>query len=123
MANFPMSSLFFFEQPTGSERKQTTSMSFLIKKNLANVVSHPKLHAKFQARPMIDFDQRKELLFSKIDERNIEKRKLLAASGEKIAPFSTNTIKKCCLSTLSELTFQLQTQINFVLRISIYTKR
>ena len=88
--------LLFLEQPKKSGRKQTTSMSSLINKKIrANDLSLPKPHPQVLSPPLSDLEQRIKLITSKLDEGNNEKRGIrLAASDDKITPFSTDNYQK-----------------------------
>ena len=91
MANFfNVVLVFFLEQPKRSER-----MSSLInKKNRANDVSLPKSHPQVSSPPMSDLEQRIKLISSKLDEGSVKGGIRLAASDDKIAPFSTDNYQK-----------------------------
>ena len=92
---FLTSFLFFLEQPKRSGRKQTTSMSSLINKKIrAGYVSLPKLHPQVSSPPLSDLEQRIKLISSKLDEGNVKGGIRLAASDDKIAPFSTDNYQK-----------------------------
>ena len=92
---FLTSFLFFLEQPKRSGRKQTTSMSSLInEKKRANDVSLPKPQPQVSSPPLSDLEQRKKLISSKLDEGNVKGEIRLAASDDKIAPFSTDIYQK-----------------------------
>ena len=87
--------LFFLEQPKKSGRKQTTSMSSLINKKIrANDVSLPKPHRQVSSPPLSDLEQRIKLISSKLDEGTVKGGIRLAASDDKIAPFSTDNYQK-----------------------------
>ena len=76
-------------------RKQTTSMSSLIIKTVrANDVSLPKPQPQVSSPPLSDLEQRIKLVSSKLDEGNIKGGIRLAASDDKIAPFSTDSYQK-----------------------------
>ena len=92
---FSTSFLFFLEQPKRSGRKQTTSMSSLINKKIrANDVSLPKPHPQVSSPPLSDLEQRIKFIRSKLDEGNVKGGIRLAASDDKIAPFSTDNYKR-----------------------------
>ena len=92
---FLTSFLFFLEQPKRSGRKQTTSMSSLINKKIrANDVSLPKPHPQVSSPPLSDLEQKIKLIKSKLDEGNVKGGIRLAASDDKIAPFSTDNYQK-----------------------------
>ena len=96
---FLTSFLFFLEQPKGSGRKQTASMSSLInKKNRANDVSLPKPHPQVSSPPLSDLEQRIKLLSSKLDEGNVKGGIRLATLDDKIAPFSIDNYQKLLYS-------------------------
>ena len=83
------------EHPKRSGRKQTTSMSSLINKKIrANDVSLPKPHPQVSSPPLSDLEQRIKLISSKLDEGNVKGGISLAASDDKIAPFSTDNYQK-----------------------------
>ena len=83
--------LFFLEQPKRRGRKQTTSMSSLLNKKIrANDLSLPKPHPQVSSPPLSDLEQRIKLISSKLDEGNVKGGIRLAASDDKIAPFSTD---------------------------------
>ena len=84
------------EQPKKSGRKQTSSMSSLINKKFrANDVSLPKSHPQVvSSPPLSDLEQRIKLISSKLDEGNVKGGMRLAASDEKIAPFSADNYQK-----------------------------
>ena len=107
---------FFGEQPKRSGRKQTTSMSSLINKKIrANDVSLPKPHPQVSSPPLSDLEQRIKLISSKLDEGNVKGGIRLAASDDKIAPFSTDNYQKMLyLSTRSEPNLQLQIQKSWI---------
>ena len=95
MAYFFNVVLVFLEQPKRSGRKQTTSMSSLINKKIrANDVSFPKPHPQVSSPPLSDLEQRIKLISSKLDEGNVKGGIRLAASDDKIAPFSTDNYQK-----------------------------
>ena len=74
-------------------------------------MSLPKPHPQVSSPPLSDLEQKIKLIRSKLDEGNVKGGIRLAASDDKIDPFSTNNYqKKCCLSTLSEPNLQLQIQ-------------
>ena len=92
---FLTSFLFFLEQPKRSGRKQTTSMSSLINKKIrANDVSLPKPHPQVSSPPLSDLEQKIKLIKSKLDEGNVKGGIRLAASDDKIAPFSNDNYRK-----------------------------
>ena len=64
--------------------------------------------------PLSDLEQRIKLISSKLDEGNVKGGIRLAASDDKIAPFSTNRSQNFCLSTLSEPNLQLQVQKSWI---------
>ena len=112
---FLTSFLFFLEQPKRSGSKQTTSMSSLIyKKVRANDVALPKPHPQVSSPPLSDLEQRIKLISSKLDEGNVKRGIRLAASDDKIAPFSNDNYKNCCLSTLSKPNLNFQIQITWI---------
>ena len=85
---------FFLRQPKRSGRKQTTSLSSLIiKKIRANEVSLPETHPQVSSPPLSDLERRLKLISSKLDEGNIKGGIRLAASDDKIAPFSTDNYR------------------------------
>ena len=87
--------MFFLEQPKRSGRKQNTSMSSLInKKNSSKDVSLPKPHPQVSSAPLSDLEWRIKLRSSKLDEGNVKGGIRLAASDDKIAPFSTDNYQK-----------------------------
>ena len=87
--------LVFLEEPKRNGRKQTISMSTLINKKIrANVVSLPKPHPQVSSPPLSDLEQRIKLISSKLDEGNVKGGIRLAASYDKIAPFSTDNYQK-----------------------------
>ena len=91
MANFFNVVLVFF----GATEKKCTQTyhkdELLYKKKIrANDVSLPKSHPQVSSPPLSDLEQRIELLSSKLDEGNVKGRIRLAASDDKIAPFSTD---------------------------------
>ena len=111
MANFLTSFLFFLEQPKRSARKQTTTMISLInKKNRANDVLLPKPLPQVSSPPLSDLEQRIKLIISKLVERNVKGGIKLAASDDKITPFSNDNYQKLLSITLSEPNLQLQIQ-------------
>ena len=70
-------------------------MSSLInKKTRANDVSLPKPHPQVSSPPLSDLEQRIKLISSKLDEGNVKRGIRLAASDDKIAPFSTDNYQK-----------------------------
>ena len=70
-------------------------MSSLINKKIrANDVSLPKPHPQVSSPPLSDLEQRINLISSKLDEGNVKGGIRLAASDDKIAPFSTDTYQK-----------------------------
>ena len=70
-------------------------MSSLIKKKVrANDVSLPKPHPQVLSPPLSDLEQRIKLISSKLDEGNVKGGIRLAASDDKIAPFSTDNYQK-----------------------------
>ena len=70
-------------------------MSSLINKKIrAKDVSPPKTHPQVSSPPLKVFEQRTKLISSKLDEGNIKRGIRLAASDEKIAPFSTDNYQK-----------------------------
>ena len=92
---FLTSFLFFLEQPKRSGRKQTTSMSSLMNKKIrAKDVSLPKPHPQVSSPPLSDLEQRIKLISSKLGEGNVKGGIKLAASDDKIAPFSTDNYRK-----------------------------
>ena len=85
----------FLEQPKKNGRKQTTSMSsLLLKKVRANDVSHPKPQPQVSSPPLSDFEQRKKLISSQLDEGNIKGSIKLVTLDNKIAPFSIDNYQK-----------------------------
>ena len=70
-------------------------MSSLINKKIrANDVSLPKPHPQVSSPPLSDLEQRIKLISSKLDEGNVKGGIRLAASDDKIAPFSTDNYQK-----------------------------
>ena len=70
-------------------------MSSLINKKIrANDVSLPKPHLQVSSPPLSDLEQRIKLISSKLDEGNVKGGIRLAASDDKIAPFSTDNYQK-----------------------------
>ena len=64
------------------------------KKIRANDVSLPKPHPQNSSPPLSDLEQRIKLISSKLDEGNVKGGIRLAASYDKIAPFSTDNYQK-----------------------------
>ena len=73
-------------------------------------MSLPKPHPQVSSPPLSDLEQRIKLISSKHDERNVKGGRMLAASDDKIAPFSFDNYQKLLSSTLSEPNLQLQIQ-------------
>ena len=70
-------------------------MSSWINKTIrANDVSLPKPHPQVSSRPLSDLEQRIKLISSKLDEGNVKGGIRLAASDDKITPFSTDNYQK-----------------------------
>ena len=70
-------------------------MSSLINKKIrANDVSLPKPHPQVSSPPLSDLEQRIKLISSKLDEGNVKGGIRLAASDDKIAPFSIDNYQK-----------------------------
>ena len=70
-------------------------MSSLINKKIrANDVSLPKPHPQVSSPPLSEFEQRIKLISSEPDEGNVKEGIRLAASDDKIAPFSTDNYQK-----------------------------
>ena len=70
-------------------------MSSLINKKIrANDVSLLKPHPQVSSPPLSDLAQRIKLISSKLDEGNVKGGLRLAASDDKIAPFSTDNYQK-----------------------------
>ena len=70
-------------------------MSSLINKKIrANDVSFPKPRPQVSSPPLSDLEKRIKLISSKLDEGNVNGGKKLAASDDKIAPFSTDNYQK-----------------------------
>ena len=57
-------------------------------------MSLPKPHPQVSSPPLSDFEQRIKLISSKFDEGNVKGGLRLAASDDKIAPFSTDKYQK-----------------------------
>ena len=77
------------QQPKQSGRKQTTSMSSLINKKNSSKKPIPN-----SSPPLSDLEQRIKLISSNLDEGNVKGGIKLAASDDKIAPFSTDNYQK-----------------------------
>ena len=70
-------------------------MSSLInKKSLANDESLPKPHPQISSPPLSELEQRIKLIISKLDEANVKGGIRLAASDDKISPFSADNYQK-----------------------------
>ena len=70
-------------------------MSYLRNKKISsNDVSLLKPHSQVSSPPLSDLEQRTKLKSSKLDEGNIKGGLRLAASDDKIAPFSTDNYEK-----------------------------
>ena len=94
MANFVNVVLFF-----GATEKNWTQTDhkhelFVNKKVRANDVALPKPHPQVSSPPLSDLEQRIKLISSKLDEGNGKGGIILAASDDKIAPFSTDNYQK-----------------------------
>ena len=96
MANFFNVVLVFSgatEEKTG--RKQTTSMSSLINKKIrVNDRSLSNPHPQVSIPPLSYLEQRIKLISSQFDGGNIQEEIKIAASDDKIAPFSTDNYQK-----------------------------
>ena len=57
-------------------------------------MSHPKPHLQISSPPLSDLEQRLNLISSKLDEGILKGRITLAASDDKIVPFSTDNYQK-----------------------------
>ena len=68
--------------------------SLLNKKIRTNDLSLPKPHSQVSNPPLSDLEQRIKLISSKLDEGNVKGGITLAASDDKIAPFSTVNYQK-----------------------------
>ena len=68
--------------------------SLIIKKIRANDVSLPKPLPQVSSPPLSDLEQRKKLIKSKLDEGNVKGGIRLAASDDKIAPYSSDNYQK-----------------------------
>ena len=95
MVNFFNVVLVFF----GATEKKWTQTDhkheLLINKKIrANDVSLPKPHPQVSSPPLSDLEQRIKLISSKLDEGNVKGGIRLAASDDKIAPFSTDNYQK-----------------------------
>ena len=83
--------LVFLRQPKRSRRSRRSRR--IIKKIRANGVSLPEPHPQISSPPLSDLERRLKLISSKLDEGNIKGGIRLAASDDKIAPFSTNNYR------------------------------
>ena len=95
MASFFNVVLVFF----GATEKKWTQTDhkhelFDKKKTRANDVSLPKPHPQVSSPPLSDLELRIKLISSKLDEGNVKRGIRLAASDDKIAPFSIDNYQK-----------------------------